>query len=300
MKTTSIYTFFFALVFLLGCSKSETPPSGMGSLSIKLTDAPFPHDMVAEANVTIFKIEARYRDENADEDEDQDYGDGDSYDDDDSGKKFVVLMEEEFTVNLLNLTNGITETLVDTNIPAGVYDLFRVYVRDANIVLNDEDNTTYDLKFPSGEQSGVKVFIDPPLVVTTGLSADLLFDFDVCRSFVARGNIKNPQSFNGFIFKPVIKVSNLTTSGTLQGMVATQGETEIIALEGAQISVLQDGEVIRNTFSGDTGGYVLEGMEPGIYSILVEAEGFVSQTVENIQVAVGNATTQDFELVPSE
>ncbi len=305
MKTTSIYAVLFGILLLFGCSKSETPPAGMGSMSIKLTDAPFPHDMVAEANVTIFKVEARYIDEDGDEHDDHTYeedGKGDDMyeDDDDSGKKFVVLMDEEISVNLLDLTNGVTETLVDTDIPAGVYDLFRVYVRDANIVLNDEANTTYDLKFPSGEQSGVKVFIDPPLVVTTGLSADLLFDFDVCKSFVVRGNMNNPETFNGFIFKPVIKVSNLTTSGTLQGTVSTQGETEAMPLEGAQITVVQEGEEDRTTFSAATGGYVLDGLDPGIYEISVELTGYESQTVTDVQITAGNVTSLDFDLIPTE
>ncbi|GGD39091.1 DUF4382 domain-containing protein [Muriicola marianensis] len=302
MRTNFIYAFVLGLLVLASCSKSETNSPEMGSLSIQLTDAPFPHDMVAEANVTIFKIEARYHGDDEDyegEGEEHSGMDEENSMEDDSESSFVVLMEEEITVNLLDLTNGVTETLVDVDIPAGVYDLFRVYVRDANIVLDDENNTTYDLKFPSGESSGVKIFIDPPLVVTGGLSADLLFDFDVCRSFVPRGKM-GTANFNGFNFKPVIKVSNLTTAGTLQGVISAVGETEIMLLEGAQITVSQEGEVVTTTFSGENGGYVVMGLDAGFYDLSVELEGYDPQTLEGVVIDTGNYTTVDFELLLSE
>lgn len=296
MKTKSFFALILGMLFLIGCSKSESTPQGMGSLTIQLTDAPFPHDMVAEANVTIFKIEARYQGE---DDDQEGENSEDSGMDDDSNSSFIVLMDEEVTVNLLDLTNGVTETLVDMDIPAGVYDLFRVYVRDASIVLDDENNTTFDLKFPSGESSGVKIFIDPPLLVTSGLSADLLFDFDVCRSFVPRGKM-GTENFNGFNFKPVIKVSNLTTSGTMQGMITTQGETEVLPVDGAQITVLQNGEEVTSTFTDETGGYVLMGLDGGLYDVSVEIEGYESQVVEGVVIDAGNVTTVDFDLVPTE
>jgi hypothetical protein len=107
---------------------------------------------VAEANVTIFKIDARNKDEETDD-------------------SFVVLMEQEIKVNLLELTNGITETLVDTEVPVGMYDLVRVYVKGVNVVLTD--GTSYNLDVPSGEQTGIKLFIKPGLTVNGRLSADL-------------------------------------------------------------------------------------------------------------------------------
>ncbi|MBT8284581.1 MAG: DUF4382 domain-containing protein, partial [Flavobacteriaceae bacterium] len=178
MRTRHFWVWVCSLFVLIGCAESESMTEDMGRLTIQLTDAPFPHDMIAEANVTVFKIEARQKGENEDE---GNHGE-DGMMDDDSGNQSIVLMEEEITVNLLDLTNGVTENLVDTEIPAGEYDLFRVYVKGINVVLNDEEMTTYDLKVPSGEQSGIKIFVDPPLVVAGGLSADLLFDFDVSRS----------------------------------------------------------------------------------------------------------------------
>ncbi|QBA64158.1 DUF4382 domain-containing protein [Muriicola soli] len=292
MKTRYLWIWVCSLFVLIGCSESESTTEETGRLTIQLTDAPFPHDMIAEANVTVFKIEARQKGE----DEDEGNHGEDGMIDEDSGNDYIVLMEEEITVNLLDLTNGVTENLVDTEIPAGEYDLFRVYVKGVNLVLNDEEMTTYDLKVPSGEQSGIKIFVDPPLVVAGGLSADVLFDFDVSRSFVARGNIKRPESFNGFIFKPVIKVSNLTTAGTIQGMVTSLVEAESVPLEGVQISVLREGEVVTSSFTDETGGYMILGLDSGDYEMMAELEGYISESVEMVSVVPGNTISVDFEL----
>ena len=45
------------------------------------------------------------------------------------------------------------------------------------------------MKVPSGEQTGIKVFIDPGIHVEGGISAELLLDFDLSKSFVMRGKM---------------------------------------------------------------------------------------------------------------
>ncbi len=290
------------LLISLGCSEGDSAESGVGKLTIQLTDAPFPLDLIAEANVTIFKIEARHKGDSAGEDTnamsddetmEEEMGEMD-------GSSYIVLMEEEINVNLLDLTNGVTETLVDMEVPVGTYDQLRIYAKGINVVMNDEENTTYDLKLPSAEQSGIKVFIKPAIEIAGGLSTDLLLDFDVSRSFVPRGNIRKSEEFNGFNFKPVIKVSNLTTAGTLKGAVTTIEEESTIGLEGVQITIYQEGEVITSTFTDETGAYMVLGLDAGLYNIMAELEGYDSQTAEAIQIVSGNNTSLDFELVLSE
>jgi hypothetical protein len=217
---------------------------------------------------------------------------------------YLVLMEDEIEVNLLDLTNGITQTLVDTKVPSGSYDLFRIYVRGVNIVLTD--GTVYDLKVPSGEQSGIKVFVKPNLIVDGGLTSDLLLDFDVSRSFVAKGNRKDAGGISGFNFKPVIKASNMSTSGTLTGIITTLNGDEVTPLEGAQISIYSEGTeiAITTTFSDATGMYTVLGLEAGKYDVVVELVDelveYETQTAEGISVVAANKTIKDFELVVQE
>ncbi len=289
MKIKFLYSFIIlAVLFFSGCSEDLSTESNMGRLTVQLTDAPFPYDLISEANVTIFKIEARYKGDSME-------GDGNT---EDNGNSFIVLMEEERDFNLLNLTNGITETLVDIDVPVGSYDLIRIYVKGVNVVLID--GSTFDLKVPSGEQTGIKVFIKPSIVVSGELSSDLLLDFDVGRSFIPKGNIKNITGINGFNFKPVIKASNLSSAGTLSGLVSTMTEAGIIGLENATVSVFETGTLdpIMTAATYENGNYTVMGLNAGSYNVMVELEGYESQTVEEVTIVAGNKIFQDFDLVP--
>lgn len=282
-----IYALSFILFAFIGCSDDAENGNTdtMGRLTVQLTDAPFPFDMVAEANVTIFKIDARLKDGEDDNEEMED----------ESGSSFVTLMEEEISVNLLDLTNGTTETMADLDVPVGTYDLIRVYVKGVNVVLTDE--RTFDLKVPSGEQTGIKIFIDPALTVAGGLSSDLLLDFDVSRSFVAKGNVNSVDGITGFNFKPVIKVSNLSTAGTLSGVVTTMDGESSIAVEDAQISVLDtDEEPVISGATNVDGNYAIMGLNAGTYKVFASMNGFVNTDTVEVEIVAANKTIQDFIL----
>ena len=285
----SIVSIAFSALFI-SCSDNADSTSDYGKLSVQLTDAPFPHDLVAEANVTIFKVDARYKG-------DLHLGEHaiDSVEttiETDQGKPFIVLMENEVQVNLLELTNGVTETLVDVDVPVGTYDLIRVYVKGINVVLTN--GMTYHLNIPSGSQTGIKIFIKPGLAVHGGLTSDLLLDFDVSKSFVAKGG---GQDITGFNFKPVIKASNLSTAGTLIGNITAVEQDSIIGIEGAQIAVFVSDTLNTTTFSDVDGGYMIMGLDTGSYTIEVEKEGYLMQTAEEVQINAANKTVQDFELI---
>jgi len=203
-------------------------------------------------------------------------------------------MEREVQVNLLNLTNGITKSLVDTDVPVGTYDLVRVYVKGINVVLTD--GTTYDLKVPSGSQTGIKVFIKPGLTVNGGLSSDLLLDFDVSKSFVAKGG----DTITGFNFKPVIKASNMSTAGTLTGLVTEIKEETTLGLEGAQVAVFVADTLNTTTFTDVDGGYMIMGLNAGTYTVKVEKEEYSMLTAEGVQIDAANKTVQNFEMVLEE
>lgn len=287
IKFYSISLFALAVMFL-GCSNGDDASSETGKMTVQLVDAPFPNHLVAEANVIIFKIDARNKEKDA-------AMEGNPNAD---VSPFIVLMEREVRVNLLDLTNGVTENLVDMEVPVGTYDLVRVYVKGVNVVLTD--GTTYDLKVPSGEQTGIKVFIKPGLTVAGGLSADLLLDFDVSRSFVAKGYGNDLSGIKGFNFKPVIKASNLSTAGSLAGLVTTLQVDTPLGLEGAQVSVFAADTLNTTTFTDKDGKYMVMGLLAGSYDVAVDAEGYDSQSVEGVGIVAANTTTQNFELVATE
>jgi hypothetical protein len=278
-----------ALLIFSSCSEDLNKESDTGRLTVQLTDAPFPYDLISEANITIFKIEARLQ-EGSMEEEDPEEQEGE--------KSFIVLSEEEREVNLIELVNGLTETIVDIDVPVGSYDLIRIYIKGVNVVLTD--GTKFDLKVPSGEQTGIKVFIDPSILVSGEVSADLLLDFDVSRSFIPKGSSKDVSGIIGFNFKPVIKASNLTTAGTLSGLVSTIEDEESIGLEGATVTVFETGTLnpIMTAPTDDNGNYTIMGLIAGSYDVMVELEGYETQTAEEITIVAGNKIIQDFDLVP--
>jgi hypothetical protein len=194
----------------------------------------------------------------------------------------------------LELTNGITQSLGETEVPVGGYDLVRVYVKDANVILTD--GRDFELKIPSGSQSGVKIFIRPELVVSGGLTSELLLDFDVSQSFVATGGLNDVSEITGFNFKPVIKASNLSEAGTLSGSVSSLIEEVKTELEGAQITVMAADTISATTFTDASGQYMVQGLLAGSYEVTAELDGYQAISVENVEIVAGNKTIQDFDL----
>jgi hypothetical protein len=313
MKTRHFLSIAVAIIFaLIGCTDNNDSPSAMGKLTVLLTDAPFPSDLVSEANVTVYKIEARYKggahseDMEVDIQEETEVGSEEDPSvvmendmEEDGSAKFITLMETEFTINLLHLTNGVTAKLAELEVPEGKYDLIRIYVKGVNVVLTD--GSSFDLQVPSGSQTGIKIFIKPALGVIGGLSSDLLLDFDVCRSFVVKGNSKDLNGIQGFNFKPVIKARNLSTSGTLKGKISSiQEDGSVLGLGGVTVAVLnKDGSENTTSMTDETGGYMIMGLMADTYTVVLELDGYVSQTIEGINISVANNTILDASMEPN-
>jgi len=267
------FTFLAATLVLIfnGCNK--TNDDGNGRLVVKVTDAPFPVNFIESATVTIIKVEIRKA------------GDGIS-----DGNPFTVLWEGSETFNLLELRNGVAEELLDLEIPAGEYNLIRLYVDEASLKVKDGDN--FSLKVPSGHQTGIKIFIRPGLVVEGGLTTELLLDFDLSGSFVMRGNIDSPAGIKGFIFKPVIRAVNNSTAGRLEGKVTDKNNAKIKA---ASIIVKQD-TVVASAIADTMGYYAIIGLPAGTYSVQAAKENFDTVKVDNVKIVGGNRTILDFIL----
>lgn len=261
-------------IFLAGCNESITDNDNTpGRLVVKVTDAPFPIDNIEAAMVTLTKVEIRKV--------------CDSVCD---GNPFMVIWEDTMTVNLLELRNGIVEELTNIEIPQGKYDLIRLYVDQASLKIKDGD--TYDVKVPSGKQTGIKIFIKPAINVSGGLTSEVLLDFDLSRSFVMKGNMHSPHGINGFNFKPVIRAVNNTTAGRIAGLVS---DTSKVKLANAQVWVKQD-SVISTAFTDSLGHYALIGLPAGSYSIFATKENYDTVSFAGVKVLEGNLTLQNFIL----
>lgn len=242
------------------------------TLRVILTDAPFPTDLVAEANVHISKIELR------------------SAGSDDNS--FLVLSEEAFSFNLLDLTNGVTATLVDMQVPLGSYDEIRMLVTDADVLLKDGE--TFDLKIPSGSTSGIKVKLNNALEVAENNEYDILVDFDVSKSFKVQGNPNTPAGIKGFIFTPVIKAVIQSQTGTISGHVMDESSTS--GIPGVQLSVYAADTLNTTAFTNVNGDYKILGLVPGTYNVTAEHTDYVTKSENGVAVVITIDTEVNFEL----
>ena len=263
-----------AASFLIGmgaCSETRNPGDGDGRVVIKVTDAPFDISSIESATVTITRVEIKK------------VGDGIS-----DGNPFVTLSEDTVTIDLIDLRNGITETLLEMDIPAGEYDMVRLYVDEAGLKLRDYVDP-YSVKVPSGKQTGIKIKIYPYLEVAEGLTSELLLDVDLSRSFVLRGNMHNN---NGFIFKPVIRAANMTTAGRIEGIVT---DTADVKIKEATLWLEQD-TVVATAFADTLGYYAIIGIPAGTYSISATKEGYDTVRFDGVNIVAGNRTVRNFGL----
>lgn len=270
-----LFTILAAAILFSGCTKTNTT-DGPGRLSVKITDDPFNISYVESATVTITKIEIRKAGEN-------------------DGNPFMILSENPVTIDLLQLRNGITQELVNLDVPQGNYDLIRLYVEDAGLKIKEQPNT-YNLKVPSGKQTGIKVFISPVLNVEGGLTTELLLDFDLSRSFVMRGNMHHAAGVNGFIFKPCIRATNNTTAGRIEGSVK---DTSLVKIINAKVWIEKD-TVMATSFTDTLGHYVFIGIPAGTYSMYATRENYDTAGFDDIKVYQANRTIQDFILTKKE
>lgn len=258
------------VMIFTGCNKDNSN----GRLIVKVTDAPFPINLIESATVTITKVEIRKA--------------GDCISD---GNPFMVLWEGSKIFNLIELRNGVIEGLLDLEIPSGEYDLIRLYVDEAGLKVKDGEN--YSVKVPSGQQTGIKIFIDPGLIVEGGLAAELLLDFDLSNSFVMQGNMDSPAGIKGFNFKPVIRAVNNSTAGRIAGLVT---DKDNVIISEVSVIVKQGDIEIASAITDASGIYAVIGLPSGIYSVVASKDTYETVTVDNVKVVAGNKTTVNFVL----
>jgi hypothetical protein len=268
-----IFLIAAAILIISGCNKTSGPGnSGPGKLVVKVTDDPFNINFVESATITINKIEI-----------------GNAGPNDTSA--FIILSKDTATFDLMQLRNGITQELINLDIPQGNYDMVRLYVSQASLKIKDQ-TVEYKVKVPGGSQTGIKILITPSLTIEGGLTSELLLDFDLARSFVMRGNMSHSAGVNGFIFKPVIKAINNSTAGRIEGIVTDTANAKLV---NASVWIAKD-TVISTAFTDTLGFYSFIGVPSGTYSVFATKENYDTVSYPGITVTAGNKIIQNFIL----
>jgi hypothetical protein len=294
MKTIKTILSIFLLPLLLifnGCGETPSSSGSNGAISLNLMDAST--DDYHAVYVTIDEIKAHRED-----------GDG---------WITVATPHPQKTYNLLELINGIMETLDITDIEPGRYTQLRLYLGDepdnelnilgishdfANYVI-DKNDEIHELKIPSAYKSGVKLVREFEIVA--GLTVDLVLDFDACASIVKAG--KSGQ----LLLKPTIKVIDIVNNAIVSGIVS---DVQQNGLEGARVSAqISDQSALDEKDSvsvytstittGDEedhnpGEYLLY-LPPGTYDMVAYKPGFVPECI-HLTTEIDDVLTENFKL----
>ncbi|WP_170309905.1 DUF4382 domain-containing protein [Seonamhaeicola maritimus] len=261
--------------FLFSCNDSES--SGINkeapTITIRLVDNPGDYKAV---NVEIVDVMIRMENETE--------GEGESEDE----SSWMSLDANNETVNLLEFTGGFSKVLVEEYpIPTGTLSQIRLVLGDGNTIVIEgeegQDDEEYALKTPSGQQSGLKVKIDTPIV--QGFTYDFILDFDVEKSIVHAGNSGN------IILKPVIYASAEATSGIIEGTVSP---SDVPAM--AKVVVTDpDGDYEVSAYTDENGAFALWGVPAGTYEVTVmplDEEGdYNGASASDVVVVNGEITT---------
>lgn len=231
---------------------------GTGTLRLALTDAPACG--WESVNVTIEKVRVHRS---------ADAGEGDA------GWSELVLAPPR-RVDLLTLTNGVLAELGQMPLAEGKYTQMRL-VLAANAGATPLANSVVPvgggemaLKTPSGQHSGAKMNVN--IDIAANQMADVVIDFDACRSVVRAG------ASGQVLLKPVINVLPRFVSGA-------QGHVDATIAGTATVSLQRDGVVVKSTVPDTAGKFVLQPVAPGTYDLVIAAPGRATAVVTGVVVA---------------
>ena len=289
-----------ALLLLVSLSCTTDSTIEQGNVSLKLTDAPMPYNQFMEANVTIDKIEI-----------------GNSS----NPNSFVTIMDSSTTYNMLDMINGITESLANTSVPVGDYDTIRLYMSSSEMITNNGESYSYNMSQNgmsgggmmgsdmtiNNENGSIDITLDHMLNVQLGSNNEYLLDIDIEHSFMLEGvNYQNSGngmmlSMTGFTFTPTMRFVAMNNAGTISGNVHdNQGN-----LAGVSISLMQNNQTYTTTHTDQNGNYTFIGIPEGMYTINAESNDFEMSTTGNessmgaIEMMSNGTLTIDFNMMPS-
>ena len=280
---------------LAGACGDNTAP-GNGELTILLTDAPFPFDQVARADVHVVRIDARVEEADADDfDDPAPEGDGGG------NGRWVTIAAPDRSYDLLQLRNGAMANLGQTTLPTGHYRSFRLILDTDRSSVTLVDGTVLTgasapgIHWPSAAETGIKIFLDEPIAVTADGTV-MVLDFDLANSFELRGN-RIEQ--NGLLFTPVIRATATDITGSIAGTVVA-GATPA-PVEDAVVELLAPGvaEAVHTTSTDETGRFAFPFVLPGTYDVRAtgaEASGLGTATEEDVVVGSGAETSVSLTL----
>lgn len=198
----------------------------------------------------------------------------------DDGWTEIAVDPAKSKIDLLSLANGVLQPLGQVPLAAGHYSQLRLVLNKnsgnglANSVIPTGQANEMPLITPSAVGSGLKLVNE--FDIEAGQRADLVLDFDACKSIVTRGN-------GEYALKPVVKVIPTLLNG-VEGYVGA-GLTDV------HVSAQKNGEIISSTAPDSEGHFYLSRLPVGTYDVVITASDRATTVVGAVPVASPTATT---------
>lgn len=192
-------------------------------------------------------------------------------DEDEGGWAELDMATDQEPINILELKNGVSTLLADKEIPSRKISQIRLVLGEDNSLVTEGEE--YSLNTPSAQQSGLKLKVNADL--TPGIVYEILLDFDAAKSVVSTGSGK-------YNLKPVIRTIVEAQSGAIAGVIdPTGGMYTVYAIpaEGESFSAITD---------ETTGEFLIQGLEPGGYTIEIrDSNDAVAKELSQVVVKLG-------------
>ena len=252
-----------------------TGAANSGTLRISLTDAP--SCGYEQVNVTVQKVRVH-----------QSAGAGET----DAGWSEIVLPQAR-KIDLNSLTNGVLTELGEATLPSGRYTQLRLVLVEnggatplANSVV-PEGGAETALDTPSALQSGLKLNLN--IDVTPSQRADLVIDFDACKSVVRRGNSGR------YNLKPVLTATPRLSDA---GMRVVGWVAPMLANGRTNVSVQFNGMPVKATPPDANGQFVLYPVPAGTYDLVISNAGHVTAVMTGVPVVTTAYTVLNSAAAP--
>jgi hypothetical protein len=258
MRTARVlFALILGALLSIGCGGGGG--GNTGTLSLRITDAPFPStECLAHAWIQVTGVEVQSE----------------------TGWIEIPLAAGATgQFDLLDLVGGLDAQLAVGELPTGTYHQIRLHLESATLEFTDGE--TKEFVVPSGMQSGIKINVNPQFLIATGQTTPILLDFSLAESFHVTGVGGAPTCedlrTDKTIFNPVIHAVNTDTSGVVGGIVYYEGGTTP-APNKVIVAVVAGGDPATSTTTtvsadGDPlivpiGAYALH-LDPGSYDLYV-------------------------------
>jgi len=272
-KPIGIVLSLIMILLIFGCGGSDTAATGTATMNI--ADAPVDDKNVLGVHVAFDEVHYKPA----------------------SSEWVVEELNETRVINLLDLQDGNSTLISQTELPTGRINQVRFVINEAEtfiVLKNNEDNVS--LTVPSGEEKVVGGFVVP-----AGGDVNITADFDVRKSLVLHNGV--------YSLKPTIKIVDNSQVGEVSGTVTpSDGVTTVIIYAYAGDTWKEQEEPLNGfanaTASSDAtdGNYTLAWLAAGTYKLVVvelDANGgdpTIHGVVENVDITEDGKTTQNIDI----